>query len=103
MLLAWLAALACVVVSIGAIREFGTSRAGVGTAAIAGAFAYALARRELAALILWVLVSAVGLLLSVLAILEGEIYYGWLSAAGAALFLGVLGRAVLRELGWWSA
>jgi hypothetical protein len=52
---------------------------------------------------LWLLVSAVGLVFSLLAILEGAIYYGSLSAGAAALFLAVLGRAVLREVEWWSA
>ena len=98
LLLVWLAALACGVVAVGALAEFGTNRAGTGIAVMCAVFAYGLVRRHVMAVLLSLVVAVIGLIVAILCVIDGPISYGLIGGASTTLYLLVVGRAALREL-----
>lgn len=99
--LVWLVALGCTAVAVGASLHLSGGRLRVTLPSLLLAFAWALAMRSLAAIMLAVGMALPVMLFGVLMTANGSVSTGVALAAGSAAVTAVLGRAVLRELEWW--
>jgi len=94
----WITAFGCIAAAAGALHELGTTRPGIGIAVLCAGFACGLVRRALAAVMIGVLVAAVGVFVGFVLIVDGAVRDGFLAFSSAGLLFVVLGRAVVREL-----